>query len=147
MKALKHSIHFSLLLLILTSYDISGQNSQNVQLLVEIEGIQTIKGTLYIALFSEPYDFPNVEKTKIKDFKTVEHQKETFTFSVPEGTYAITVFQDLDEDKEFDKNFFGVPKEPYCLSNNVKPKLSTPDFEDCAFTVSTNTTINLKLIN
>ena len=51
---------------------------------------------------------------------------------VPPGSYAIAAYHDLDSDKQFDKNFVGIPKEPVGLSNVrefSKPKWTVSRFD------------------
>lgn len=49
------------------------------------------------------------------------------------GTYAFALFEDRNGNDKMDKNFIGIPKEPYAFSNNKKPRLSVPSFKDCSF--------------
>jgi uncharacterized protein (DUF2141 family) len=68
--------------------------------------------------------------------------------ALPEGVYAIAIFQDLNGNGRLDNNMFGVPKEPFAFSNNVKPKLSAPSFSDCAFELKgSNPVITITLLN
>jgi uncharacterized protein (DUF2141 family) len=62
------------------------------------------------------------------------------TLSIPvalaPGEWAVAVSQDLNNNDKLDKNFLGIPTEPFAFSNNVKPRLSAPRFEECKFTVT-----------
>ena len=53
------------------------------------------------------------------------------SFDVPYGKYAITIYQDLNENSEADMNFLSIPKEPIGFGNNYKP-FGEPKFESCA---------------
>lgn len=55
--------------------------------------------------------------------------------SLPPGEYALSVYQDVDDDGKLARNFVGIPKEPAGLSNNVRPKFGPPKFRDAMFTV------------
>jgi uncharacterized protein (DUF2141 family) len=55
---------------------------------------------------------------------------------LPFGTYAIAFYQDMNDSGEIDKNALGIPKEPYAFSNDIRPKLSAPSFDDCKFEYS-----------
>lgn len=46
------------------------------------------------------------------------------------GPAAFVVFVDENNDGRLNRDFLGKPKEPYRFSNNIKPKLSRPSFED-----------------
>lgn len=52
----------------------------------------------------------------------------TFSFAVPYGKYAVTVYQDLNGNGEPDMNFLGIPKELVGFGNNYKP-FGEPKFE------------------
>jgi uncharacterized protein (DUF2141 family) len=62
------------------------------------------------------------------------------TLSIPvalaPGEWAVAVSQDLNNNDKLDKNLLGIPTEPFAFSNNVKPRLAAPKFEECKFTVA-----------
>lgn len=62
------------------------------------------------------------------------------------GRYAVITFHDENGNGRLDKNFWGVPKEPYGFSNDAQGFLGPPRFEDAAIDVGeapANTTIAL----
>ena len=62
------------------------------------------------------------------------------------GTYAIVVYHDENHNKICDKNFFGIPTEAYAFSNNMRPKLSAPSFEECAIKLQQDRSIDIKMV-
>jgi uncharacterized protein (DUF2141 family) len=52
------------------------------------------------------------------------------------GEWAVALTQDTNNNDKLDKNMLGIPTEPYAFSNNVRPRLAAPKFEECKFTVS-----------
>lgn len=65
--------------------------------------------------------------------------------NVKQGTYAVSIFQDLNGNKMIDKNFIGNPKEPYGFSGAWKSGRAS--FKKAAFTLkpgSTKVAIKLK---
>lgn len=44
--------------------------------------------------------------------------------------YSIAAFLDENDNGKLDKNFLGIPKEPYGFSKNVKGMFGPPDFEE-----------------
>lgn len=52
------------------------------------------------------------------------------------GDWAVALTQDTNDNDKLDKNFLGIPTEPYAFSNNVRPHLAAPKFDECKFTVS-----------
>lgn len=62
--------------------------------------------------------------------------KSTLTIPVDlaSGEWAVAVSQDNND--KLDKNLLGIPTEPFAFSNNVKPRLAAPTFQQCKFTVA-----------
>jgi uncharacterized protein (DUF2141 family) len=52
------------------------------------------------------------------------------TIDLPQGDYAVAVYQDKNQNKRLDTNFLGIPQEPYAFSNNVRPKFRAPNFDE-----------------
>jgi uncharacterized protein (DUF2141 family) len=52
------------------------------------------------------------------------------------GEWAVALTQDTNNNDLLDKNFLGIPTEPYAFSNNVRPRFAAPKFEECKFMVS-----------
>jgi uncharacterized protein (DUF2141 family) len=68
-------------------------------------------------------------------------------FDLDPGDYAVSTYQDLNNNGKLDRYFIGKPKEPYGFSNNVKP-FGPPSFDDCKFKItSSSKTISISLIN
>jgi uncharacterized protein (DUF2141 family) len=63
--------------------------------------------------------------------------KSEFTLPVelPRGDWAVAITQDLNNNDKIDKNFLGIPTEPYAFSNNVRPTVAAPGFDECKFTI------------
>ncbi|QJX46328.1 DUF2141 domain-containing protein [Hymenobacter taeanensis] len=55
---------------------------------------------------------------------------------LPNGEWAVAITQDTNNNDKLDKNFMGIPTEPFAFSNNVRPRLAPPAFDDCKFTVA-----------
>lgn len=53
-----------------------------------------------------------------------------------EGTYALAVYHDRDADHVFDKNWIGLPTEPYGISNDPPMRFGPPPHEAAAFVVN-----------
>lgn len=122
-----------------------------------ISNIEDIEGELFIALYNSKEDWD----TDIKDtdatgnenaydfaVPTVESDPQVVVFqNVAIGTYAFSVFQDVNSNGEMDKIAGILPDEPYGFSQNASPSISgAPDFEDCAFTVGENEMVELEIV-
>jgi len=63
-------------------------------------------------------------------------QQITLPINLPNGEWAVAITQDTNNNDKLDKNFIGIPTEPYAFSNNVRPTLAAPDFNECKFLVN-----------
>jgi uncharacterized protein (DUF2141 family) len=59
----------------------------------------------------------------------------TFELLLPPGSYALSLFQDMNGNRKLDTNFIGVPTEPSGSSNDAPAKWRAPKFRDAVFTV------------
>ena len=67
----------------------------------------------------------------------------TATFELPDGTYAVGVFHDVDGNDALSKNFLGIPKEPFGFSNNVRGRFGPPSFKDASISVTRDLAITI----
>jgi uncharacterized protein (DUF2141 family) len=108
------------------------------RLTVIVKNIRIGKGCVVVEVYNSPQNFSNKKLLVSKTLKASSESLE-FVFSLPEGVYAVKVFQDINENKKCDMNLFHIPTEPYGLSNNFRPKFSAPTFKDCKFNVAGQT--------
>ena len=119
---------------------------QKAALKVEIQNIRVLKGTIYVALFRPGKRFPGNNSVDEKKVNAGSESVQAL-FSVEPGDYAIAVYHDENGNGKMDKRLFGIPKEPYGFSNNVKPIMSAPKFSDCKFSVGDGgKVISIKLL-
>lgn len=69
----------------------------------------------------------------------------TYRFDLPDGTYAIGIFVDANDNNKMDKNFLGIPKEQYGFSNNAKARFGPPSFDDASFTLAGHQMLSIDL--
>ena len=89
-------------------------------LVVNVSGIAPGKGDVRIGVFNGPETFP--EGTYYKGV-AVPGDAETMRLEIDglePGRYAVSVFQDFNGNEVVDKNFIGIPKEPYGFSGSWK---------------------------
>ncbi len=102
-------------------------------------------GRMFIAVYDKKEDFLGSHMTAKKITDCNSSGSTLVEIELQHGIYGISVFQDLNENGELDKNWFGIPTEPYGFSNNAKGSFGPPDFEDCSFEFSEDMEINIKL--
>jgi uncharacterized protein (DUF2141 family) len=116
------------------------------ELRVTVEGIRSAHGTILIGLYDSTETFERAIKASDKEgflndpdrFGAVALRanaalKSGVVFSNLEpGRYAVIAFHDENGNGKLDKNFLGVPAEPYGFSNNVEGFLGPPTFGKAA---------------
>ena len=107
-------------------------------------------GVLYLSVCQDKESFERIvkeseEKNCIRTSEEMSPQNAQTTIKLPFGVHAITLFVDFNGNKKIDKNFLGIPKEPYGFSNNVIGNMSAPTFDQAKFLISGPTTQNIKL--
>lgn len=106
------------------------QSEPSGTLTVEIKGINSIKGDIRVALYNSQHDFPSGTFFKGAIKKVDGTSVQVIFEDVPHGKYALSVFQDENENGKLDTGLFGIPKEPYGFSNDVMGTFGPPSFED-----------------
>ncbi|MCP9198575.1 DUF2141 domain-containing protein [Gramella sp. GC03-9] len=96
---------------------------------IKITNIKPGKGEVKVALSNNEKDW--LEKPAHALSFESDSETKTISFEVPYGTYAISIYQDINGNNELDTNFMGIPKEPIAFGNNYKP-FGKPDFKSAA---------------
>ena len=115
-------------------------------LTVNISGIESIKGSVYIAVFSNSNSFPVFGKQWRGESISVTNKSMSYTFkNIPHDTYALAVFHDENNNGVLDKNALGIPLEPYGFSRNARARFSAPPFEDAQFNLKGKQSIEISI--
>lgn len=118
------------------------------ELKVVVSNITPLEGDIYVAVYDHSETYMDVEKAAYNQIARVEAETETIIFSdIPEGDYAIAVFQDLNGNGTLDLKPAGIPKEPYGFSNDARGKMGPPKYENAKFSFTGNLEINIELVN
>ena len=134
--------------IILLVFSCQWLNAQTSGLAITITNIRITKGVIRIGIYNNKTSFPKEGKALEQyTFKVTQPSEKFDIHGLPRGVYAIALFHDENSDGICNTDFFGIPKEGYGFSNNYKPKLSAPSFNDCKFVVGQNTSLTIKLIN
>ncbi len=98
-------------------------------LLVTVSGVKAGKGNLRVAVFDEAHrdEFPEGEYLRGVEVPATGEEMTVEIYNIESSEYAISVFQDLNENEKLDKNFLGIPKEPYGFSGKWKSGGSSYD--------------------
>lgn len=99
-----------------------------------IKNLASATAPVTVSVYGTENKFP-VAKNELKIYKLKPHRK-VLTAKITDlkyGTYALATYQDVNKNGKIDQNFIGVPKEPYAFSQNYKPTIKAPNFDDCKF--------------
>lgn len=117
-------------------------SQRNCTLRVNVRNVLINKGNFYIALYNNEKGFLKTPYSKIK--LSASRIRNTVVFPrLPAGEYAVTIFQDLNDNRTLDK-VMSVPVEPYGLSNNVS---AYPTYANTKFALTGQAAITISLRN
>jgi uncharacterized protein (DUF2141 family) len=116
------------------------------ELRISVEGLWSADGVVLIGLYDSAESFDRAIKLSDKDGFLNDPDRAAgaalrigpalrggVTFgNLEPGRYAIIVIHDENANGRLDKNFFGVPTEPYGFSNHAQGFLGPPSFDDAA---------------
>ena len=132
---------------------IFNQNLYAETLIVNIESNYD-KGLALIGIYDKEEHFGkakvnkklNSEKVLTGAVTKITNNKAQIKFDIPFGSYALSGFQDFDNNGVMSGNFLGIPKEPFGFSNDVRGKFGPPKWNDAVFIFNTsNQEVTLKL--
>ena len=122
--------------------------AQDGTLTIRITNIKEVKGQVVISIYDKKENFPKEGKEYRKEVVNVDTTMVLYTYTnLPHGEYALAIFHDENSDGICNLNFFGIPKEGYGFSNNIKPTLSAPSFEKTKFKFEISKSLTIKLIH
>jgi uncharacterized protein (DUF2141 family) len=111
--------------------------AQQTEVTINIGGLISSQGKVFIALFNSSKGFPNEGQTAFyKKVLDIKDKQASITLLLAKGTYALAVFHDENDNQKMDKNMVGYPKEKFGFSNDPKIAFSAPSFEECSFLVT-----------
>ena len=120
--------------------------TQPHELTITVNDINEVKGQLRIGLFS------NAENFKLKanpvDSAVIEVTSKTISYTfkhLNNGTYAVAVYHDENDDGILNKRQLGIPVEGFGFSNFQTKQRKPPDFNEVSFELKTDLTLNIPL--
>lgn len=114
-------------------------------LTVVIKKVKPNDGRVLVAVYNKAEGFPRVPFLKNAAAASDSTVQVVFK-DLPPGEYAISSFQDKNNNEKLDTNSMGIPTEPLGFSEDAKGSFGPPSFADARFTHSAQAltkTINL----
>ncbi|MFN6088717.1 MAG: DUF2141 domain-containing protein [Cyclobacteriaceae bacterium] len=100
---------------------------------LKISNVKNPTATIHVGFYKADNEFPTQGKHAFaKQFVPGKTGVVAISWDqIPQGEYALAIYQDVDGSNKMESNMFGYPKEPFAFTNNVKPKMSKPKFIAC----------------
>lgn len=135
MKTPEKSLSTVLLIFSSILFLFSAETMAQNKLEIKITNIKLNKGKIIVEIYDS-------KKSWLKTpFKTIilstEESTQMASFNVPYGHYAVTIYQDVNDNGTADMNFIEIPKEPVGFGNNYKP-FGEPKYEKALITFQAN---------
>lgn len=136
---------FQSLLILITLFNVSASQGQSTHKLdLHFTGLETGgESEILIAVYNHPDNF--LSDSPFKDYAAGTNGNSDFGYilELPEGTYALAFFQDLNGNGKLDKNMIGYPKEPFAFSNNAPANFGPPKWRDAVFKIESGTKMKI----
>lgn len=120
--------------------------TSGIPILLTIDKVRSSSGTIKVELYSGEAEITPKKAKKVARTRVKAQQGETrLCLNAPaQGAYSIAIYHDENDNKKFDRNFIGIPREGFGFSNNPPLRLGLPEREEVRFTVK-NTATDLRI--
>jgi uncharacterized protein (DUF2141 family) len=115
------------------------QSKAETHLSIEVRLTAHAHGEVGYLIFDSPSGFPGDESKAIRHgFVAIPAGAEELRIEteLAPGSYAVSVYEDLNDNRKLDHNFIGIPSEPVGVSNNPPRHRRAPRFDECSFNVA-----------
>lgn len=123
---LRHTASTFMILLLAAALAASKPLNQQAPLQIQILNVEKNNGKVVVEIYNSKSDW--LKKPFRRMALSADDNTKKALFDVPHGKYAISIYQDTNENGELGMNFLSIPKEPVGFGNNYKPR-GNPKFE------------------
>lgn len=116
-------------------------------LTIQVENVNKDDGNIGVLVFNSPRGWPENRFVALKDIVVPAHPG-TVVVTVPglaAGEYAVAIAHDVNKNHKVDKNFLGMPKEQWGMSNNPHARIKAPSFDTAKFTLGADKEIHVRM--
>jgi len=114
----------------------AAQSKTETHLTIDVRLTQQARGELAYLVFASSSGFPgDRDKALRHGFLPIPSNAQHLRIDtdLPPGTYAVTVYEDLNSNHKLDHNLIGIPREPVGISNNSPARFGPPHFDESSF--------------
>lgn len=114
---------------------------------ITVEGVRNSRGVIGVLIFRSARGWPEDAGAAFRSQAVPARPGAVvLTFEdLPPGIYAAVVLHDENENKKLDRNFFGMPREGWGMSNNPKAHGAAPAFDRARFLLQRDTSLRIDL--
>jgi len=106
-------------------------------LTIRVENVLPAGGIIRLGLYDAArYPDDDSKPVASADVPAVPGETIVTLHGIPPGTYALQTFQDVNANDKMDTSWVGLPLEPFGFSQDAKPFLSKPSFDEVKFTLA-----------
>jgi uncharacterized protein (DUF2141 family) len=110
---------------------------------VRMTGMRSSAGKVRVVLHDRAEGFPG-QNPRQRAQASIEDGAAVVRFAgLPDGTYAVSMFHDENGNGTLDETWFGRPTEGVGSSNNPRPKMRAPTFQEASFSLTGNRTVSI----
>lgn len=127
--------------------DVFAQDEQDTlqyTLRISVKDLETNGGRIMIAVFNSPDSFL-MKPFKVMAIPADNISSNPASLNLPRGVYAVSLFQDTNNNGILDTGAYGIPTEKYGFSNDAEAIMGPPVFEKCSFQFKGDTNITISL--
>jgi uncharacterized protein (DUF2141 family) len=115
-------------------------------LVVFVDRLPDDIGTVCCGLYTDAASFPDDARTARTQQQPAQRDGTVCRYvDVPAGRAAVAVSLDRNGNGRLDKNFLGIPREPWGVSNGVRPSLRPPRYAEAAFDVPADGVLEIRV--
>ncbi len=111
--------------------------SEKGTLIIQVNNLKNNNGKIIFHLFNNEtrkYFPTKSDNSSLRiDSKISNNQVRITIEDLPYGSYAYTLHHDENDNRKMDKTWLGLPDEGWALSNELRPVISMPDFDEGKF--------------
>lgn len=111
---------------------------------ITVINVKESVGAIAIALYDNPDHWLKIASSNY--YQKID--KEGFSIlikDIPIGKYAVSLFHDKNLNRELDKNFIGIPKEPFGFGNDAMGLFGPPGFYNSSIEITEGEIIKMKV--
>lgn len=141
-----HRIRSTLSIAALAMLGLVAGTAHATEIVVHVDGLPDDEGSVSCGLFVGEAGFPDDDGSARTQRHPARRGATVCRFEdVPAGRAAVAVSHDRNGNGRLDKNFLGIPREPWGVSNDVRPSLRPPRYAEAVFDVPVEGVLEIRV--